>query len=95
MAPVPVTRFARSGMGRTTQSVRWLRHEPEPEFVRSTNTPHTARHSGDWFVERMTGLEPATFAMARRRSSQLSYIRIYVAYSKAFFPRCNLRKMVE
>lgn len=26
-------------------------------------------------VERMTGLEPATYALARRRSSQLSYIR--------------------
>lgn len=27
-------------------------------------------------LERMTGVEPATFAMARRRSSQLSYIRL-------------------
>jgi hypothetical protein len=27
------------------------------------------------FQERMMGLEPTTFSMARRRSSQLSYIR--------------------
>jgi hypothetical protein len=27
------------------------------------------------FVERMMGLEPTTFCMASRRSSQLSYIR--------------------
>ena len=27
-------------------------------------------------MERMTGLEPATFALARRRSSQLSYMRV-------------------
>gem|GEM_PF-4346260 len=27
-------------------------------------------------MERMTGFEPATFALARRRSSQLSYIRV-------------------
>ena len=27
-------------------------------------------------TERMKGFEPSTFAMARRRSSQLSYIRV-------------------
>ena len=32
--------------------------------------------------ERMKGLEPSTFAMARRRSSQLSYIR----ESATFYP---------
>lgn len=29
-----------------------------------------------FYVERMTRLELATYAMARRRSSQLSYIRL-------------------
>ena len=28
-----------------------------------------------WGVERETGFEPATFSLARRRSSQLSYSR--------------------
>lgn len=31
----------------------------------------------------MMGLEPTTFAMARRRSSQLSYIRVGVEYSRS------------
>ena len=35
------------------------------------------------FVERMMGLEPTTFSMARRRSSQLSYIRERAQYSRA------------
>ena len=30
--------------------------------------------------ERMKGLEPSTFARARRRSSQLSYIRVGAEY---------------
>ena len=30
----------------------------------------------------MMGLEPTTFAMARRRSSQLSYIRVEREYSQ-------------
>ena len=30
------------------------------------------------------GLEPTTFAMARRRSSQLSYIRVAVSIEQAF-----------
>ena len=34
------------------------------------------------FVERMMGLEPTTFSMARRRSSQLSYIRERGQYSR-------------
>src|SRR4051812_34051269 len=34
------------------------------------------------FVERMMGLEPTTFSMARRRSSQLSYIRKRAQYSR-------------
>jgi hypothetical protein len=33
------------------------------------------------FRERMAGLEPATFCMASRRSSQLSYIRAAAEYS--------------
>jgi hypothetical protein len=32
-------------------------------------------HLSGVFVERMMGLEPTTFCMASRRSSQLSYIR--------------------
>ena len=32
----------------------------------------------------MMGLEPTTFAMARRRSSQLSYIRVAVSIEQAF-----------
>ena len=34
------------------------------------------------FVERMMGLEPTTFSLARRRSSQLSYIRERGQYSR-------------
>jgi hypothetical protein len=33
--------------------------------------------------ERMMGLEPTTFCMASRRSSQLSYIRVGPQYSPA------------
>ena len=32
----------------------------------------------------MKGLEPSTFCMASRRSSQLSYIRVGAQYSPAF-----------
>jgi hypothetical protein len=32
------------------------------------------------FRERMMGLEPTTFCMASRRSSQLSYIRVGAAF---------------
>ena len=32
----------------------------------------------------MMGLEPTTFAMARRRSSQLSYIRVGVSIGQPF-----------
>ena len=35
-------------------------------------------------TERMMGLEPTTFCMASRRSSQLSYIRVGRQYSVAF-----------
>ena len=34
------------------------------------------------FLERMMGLEPTTFCMASRRSSQLSYIRVGRQYSR-------------
>ena len=34
--------------------------------------------------ERMMGLEPTTFCMASRRSSQLSYIRVVAKYSPGF-----------
>ena len=33
-------------------------------------------HLSGAFLERMMGLEPTTFCMASRRSSQLSYIRV-------------------
>jgi hypothetical protein len=36
------------------------------------------------FPERMMGLEPTTFCMASRRSSQLSYIRTRPEYSRGF-----------
>ncbi len=36
--------------------------------------------------KRMKGLEPSTFCMASRRSSQLSYIRVRAEYSDA---RCG------
>jgi hypothetical protein len=36
------------------------------------------------FEERMMGLEPTTFCMASRRSSQLSYIRTGLEYSRVF-----------
>ena len=32
--------------------------------------------NGKQMLERMKGLEPSTFALARRRSSQLSYMRM-------------------
>ena len=47
------------------------------------------------FEERMKGLEPSTFCMASRRSSQLSYIRKSTDYSpfsaasKASFTRLS------
>lgn len=34
-------------------------------------------------MERETGFEPATFAMATRRSSQLSYSRIHSVFFKS------------
>ena len=34
-------------------------------------------------LKRMKGLEPSTFCMASRRSSQLSYIRVVAQYSHA------------
>ena len=34
------------------------------------------------FLKRMMGLEPTTFCMASRRSSQLSYIREPAQYSR-------------
>jgi hypothetical protein len=34
----------------------------------------------------MMGFEPTTFAMARRRSSQLSYIRAVAEYNPGFGP---------
>ena len=43
-------------------------------------------------MERMKGLEPSTFCMASRRSSQLSYIRVAGQYSPGsggFDPRLN------
>ncbi len=43
--------------------------------VRSHPDRRKPRLSGD-FLERMKGLEPSTFCMASRRSSQLSYIRL-------------------
>ena len=36
------------------------------------------------FAKRMMGLEPTTFCMASRRSSQLSYIRVGAQYSLRF-----------
>jgi hypothetical protein len=36
------------------------------------------------FLERMMGLEPTTFCMASRCSSQLSYIRAGSQYSRRF-----------
>ena len=36
------------------------------------------------FLKRMKGLEPSTFCMASRRSSQLSYIREAAKYSRGF-----------
>jgi hypothetical protein len=37
------------------------------------------------------GLEPTTFCMASRRSSQLSYIRVGAQYSLAFSGGCGSR----
>ena len=39
--------------------------------------------SGHVVAKRMKGLEPSTFCMASRRSSQLSYIRAVADYSPA------------
>jgi hypothetical protein len=43
-----------------------------------------ARDAGLFCKKRMMGLEPTTFCMASRRSSQLSYIRERGQYSPAF-----------
>jgi hypothetical protein len=42
-------------------------------------------------LERMMGLEPTTFCMASRRSSQLSYIREAADYSRLFARRSGAR----
>jgi hypothetical protein len=42
--------------------------------------------SSPFTAKRMMGLEPTTFCMASRRSSQLSYIRARAKYSPAFGP---------
>ena len=39
---------------------------------------------GGALSKRMKGLEPSTFCMASRRSSQLSYIREAAKYSRGF-----------
>src|SRR4029077_14088302 len=46
-----------------------------------------ARRAGGRDRERMKGLEPSTFAMARRRSSQLSYIRSVTSIAQAVMAR--------
>ena len=46
-----------------------------PETVEAFDTEATKSPSSGAFLERMMGLEPTTFCMASRRSSQLSYIR--------------------
>ena len=43
--------------------------------------PERAREEREEQRERMMGLEPTTFCMASRRSSQLSYIRVGPQYS--------------
>jgi hypothetical protein len=43
------------------------------EHLAGTKTQNAAK--GAFRNKRMMGFEPTTFAMARRRSSQLSYIR--------------------
>jgi hypothetical protein len=50
------------------------------------------RHLGLKFCihyERETGLEPATFSLARRRSSQLSYSRFFIVNVRDFSQDCH------
>jgi hypothetical protein len=50
---------------------------PKPSEARCWAVPESKkpRDLQGFCVKRMKGFEPSTFAMARRRSSQLSYIR--------------------
>src|SRR5438477_12660135 len=68
--------------GRSVQAktlAKPLAERPDPalDIYRANKKPHL---SGA-FLERMMGLEPTTFCMASRRSSQLSYIRVGGQYS--------------
>src|SRR5262249_16314225 len=56
----------------------------KPPFVATQDNPQKrkAPHAGGFLLKRMMGLEPTTFCMASRRSSQLSYIRERRQYSR-------------
>src|ERR1700751_2952445 len=58
---------------------------------RKKTTPPAVR--GLW--KRMMGLEPPTFCMASRRSSQLSYIRVGGQYSPAFQLPARVESLVH
>ena len=55
------------------------RHRPTPR--RASSLSRSRFGWSGWTVKRMKGLEPSTFCMASRRSSQLSYIRANPEYS--------------
>jgi hypothetical protein len=54
-----------------------------PTIVENEKTPRL----GGLFSERLKGLEPSTFCMASRRSSQLSYSRAVAEYNPAIVGR--------
>ena len=58
-------------------AIHWARMGSSEELERVLATHEATKSpSSGAFVKRMKGLEPSTFCMASRRSSQLSYIRV-------------------
>jgi hypothetical protein len=65
------------------QALEWARMGTiAPDEPVAIPTEATKSPSSGAFLERMMGLEPTTFCMASRRSSQLSYIREAANYSR-------------
>ena len=73
---------------RAARQTLQLRPSPSGLNLATPHSPFTAETTElpclQGFLERMKGLEPSTFCMASRRSSQLSYIRTRPQYSRGF-----------
>jgi hypothetical protein len=75
------SRLAKPQRGAFDKALDWAQMGTSDDFelpelrIKATKTPPSGA-----FQERMMGLEPTTFCMASRRSSQLSYIRVGRAF---------------